>query len=87
MNELRDTVEFDVCLEDETRVGSMFALALPAPGDKIRIDEPGEQPVYEVVRRLFEPRNITIYVRPAGMGSEQAQSPFSRQEPGAGGFT
>jgi hypothetical protein len=86
MNELPDAVEF-VCLEDGTRVGSMLTQALPAPGDAIRIDEPGKQPIYEVIRRFFESSNTTICVRPAGYRGEQAQSPFANQAPGAGGFT
>lgn len=87
MSQLQQTVEFDVCLEDGTRVGSMVSQALPAQGDELRVDESGKQPLYEVIRCFFEPLNITVYVRPAGAGSQQAQSPFSKQAPGAGGFT
>jgi hypothetical protein len=82
-----DTVEFDVCIEDGTKVGSMEAQALPSQGDEIRIDEPDKQPTYEVVRRFFEHGDVTVIVRPAGSGSQQAQSPWSEQAPGAGGFT
>jgi hypothetical protein len=76
------TVEFDVALTDGTRVGSMVTWALPAHGDRVRVDEPGKQPLYEVLHCLFEPSNITVVVQPAG----SAPSAFAQQQPGVGGF-
>jgi hypothetical protein len=52
-----------------------------------RVDEPHKQPIYEVVRRVFEPDNVTVIVRPVnGDAPESRLSPFTRQAPGAGGF-
>lgn len=82
-------IMFDVMLEDDTRVGSMEAIALPIPGDVVRVDEPGRQPEYAVLRRFFEPDRVTVIVRPVGdiSEAESAPSPFYGQQPGAGGFT
>jgi hypothetical protein len=83
------TVEFDVSLEDGQHVGSMITWALPNPGDLLRVDEVGKQPVYQVVRNYFEPDNLTVVVKPSESEMPTAassESPFSRQEPGAGGF-
>ena len=77
---------FVVCLEDGTRVGSMASWTVPIPGDRVRVDDPDQQPLYEVVSRLIEPGDITVYVRPAGTGVP-AVSEFARQAPGAGGFS
>jgi hypothetical protein len=60
------TVEFDVALADGTLVGSLVTWALPTHGDRIRVDELGKQPIYEVLHCLFEPRNITVVVQPVG---------------------
>jgi hypothetical protein len=83
------TVEFDVAVEDGRRVGSMVTWALPNHGDHLRVDDPDKQPLYEVVRCDFEQNNITVVVRPLQSDmptAQSADSPFSRQAPGAGGF-
>jgi hypothetical protein len=87
MNVAQHTVEFDVVLENGQKVGSMESPALPMAGDELRVDEPHKQPIYEVVRRVFEPDNVTVIVRPVnGDAPESPLSPFTRQAPGAGGF-
>lgn len=89
MNVAQHTVEFDVALEDGTRVGSMVTWALPNHGDQLRVDEPDKQPIYEVLCCRFEPDNITVIVRPVGEltpVAEGSASPFYSQQPGAGGF-
>jgi hypothetical protein len=81
------TVEFDVELEDGTHVGSLVTWALPSRGDRLRIDDPQKQPVYEVLYSYIEPDNITVVVRPfQECLPESSNSPFARQEQGAGGF-
>jgi len=84
-----NTIMFDVMLEDDTRVGSMESVVLPIPGDIVRVDEPGRQPEYAVLRRYFEPDRVTVIVRSlADMpDAESAPSPFYGQPPGAGGFS
>lgn len=84
-----DVITFDVMLEDDTRVGSMESVALPIPGDVVRVDEPGRQPEYLVLRRFFEPDRVTVIVRSVGgmPEAESAPSPFYQQPPGAGGFS
>lgn len=82
------TVEFDVRLADGTQVGSMVTWALPNHGDRLRVDEPGKQPVYEALYCQFEPDNIVVVVQPAtGAGAPSSSSAFARQQPGAGGFS
>lgn len=80
---------FDVMLEDDTRVGSMESIALPTPGDIVRVDEPGRRPEYVVLRRFFEPDRVTVIVRSVAdmPKAESAPSPFYQQRPGAGGFS
>lgn len=81
-------IGFDVCMLDGNRVGSMEAEALPLPGDEVRVDEPGKQPVYRVIKRYFEPDNVSIIVWPADQKlPEQQLSPFAQQAPGASGFS
>lgn len=68
----------------------MEADELPLPGDEIRVDEPGKQPVYRVLRRYFEPGNTSVIVNPADQPAPVAESepsPFYKQAPGAGGFS
>ncbi len=80
---------FDVMLEDDTHVGSMESVALPIPGDIVRVDEPGRQPEYVVLRRFFEPDRVIVIVRSlADMpDAESAPSPFYQQPRGTGGFS
>lgn len=80
---------FDVMLENDTHVGSMEAVALPIPGDIVRVDESGRQPEYVVLRRLFESNRVTVIVRSLAEmpDAESAPSPFYQQPPGAGGFS
>jgi hypothetical protein len=84
-NATPQTVEFDVVREDGERAGSMVSWALPRAGDHLRVDEPGKQPIYEVIRSYFEPDNITVIVRAAS--TPGTPSPFYKQAPGAGGFS
>lgn len=84
------TVEFNVQTEDGQHRGSLVTWALPHHGDLVRVDEPGNQPIYEVVRSYFEPENITVIVRPVDGQMptvESEPSPFYSQSPRAGGFS
>jgi hypothetical protein len=65
---------------------------VPLPGDYVRVHPRGHDrtALYVVVRREFEPDNITVIVRSVNEAMpdvEGAPSPFYRQPPGSGGFT
>jgi hypothetical protein len=65
---------------------------VPLPGDLVRPSPRGDSRtvLYVVVRREFEPDNITVIVRQVDERMpdvEVAPSPFYSQPPGAGGFT